>query len=271
MTVRRLAAEALVFFLCATGALGPQAARADWVPINYTGTQFCGGDYTKDQLEYVTEPVLAVYSVTFQDQGFFTITPTTTWRTDPSQWRVDRSGFSTVPVQFTAAGDYLVFFQYTPSIWDDEYRHVTGPTTENMIFQPDGVYTGLILGLTTQDGLAVRNGSEVYFPGWSSDIDPFDGVTDSGIVTLRCVAHMRQVMPRPYVIPNLLPVFFQTDQGSWCGELTWPIDAKQPVNINIKVAPGGCQQLPTAQLAAPLLPGMVIGPQTPAPLPSPRG
>ena len=154
MTVRRLAAAALVLFLCVTGALSPQPARADWVPIPYSGSSFCNGSYTQDQLEYVTQPVLAVYSVTFIDEqhGIYEINPTTNYRTDPAQWRVQPvNGFSTVPVQFTAAGNYLVFFQYSPTIWDDAFVSLGGPATDSFTFTPDGVYSGTsLVGVETK-------------------------------------------------------------------------------------------------------------------------
>ncbi len=242
----RRAAVALAALLVFAGTFAPRPARADWTPIDY---QFCNGRYTQDDLQYVTEPVLSVYTVNFGEQGFFTIEPSSAWRSDVGSWSVDARGFANVPIAFTQRGSYLVFFEFTPFVFDDRYDAVDGSNVGkivNLTFYPDGVYTPVFLSVVTKDGLAVKNDTEVEFPGWSQDTDPFPALTESGSVTLACVGKMRQVLPRPYAIPNLLNVFIDSPQGSFCSPLTWGLESKDPVQLTATVSPGGCSELPTS-------------------------
>lgn len=241
MIARRLAAAALAALAV---TLIPAPARATWVPLNYS---FCDSQYTQDQLQYVSEPVLSVYSVTFQQGGFFEYTPSTAWATDRSKWTLNQNGFATVPVQFTAEGDYLIFFQYTPFVWDVRYASIDTPKTVSGIFIPDGVYQDVVLRIGNANGNPVKDDTVVSFPGWSFDIDPFEALTSSGIIKLACVAKTRQVFVRPYVLPNLLNVFIQSSEGSFCGPVTWGIDAQPPIVLDIKIKPGGCSELPTSR------------------------
>ncbi len=248
MTGRRVAAAVLAVLAALAGAFAPLPARAAWTPIDY---QFCGGRYTQDELQYVTEPVLSVYTVTFEDSGFFQIAPSSAWRTDVAQWSVDARGFATVPMSFTQRGYYLVFFEYTPFVFDDRYYDVGSDKVGqvfNAVFYPDGVYTPVFLDVVTSNGLAVANDTVVQFPGWSEETNPYESLTESGSVTLACVGKMRQVLPRPYAIPNLLNIFIQSSQGSFCSPLTWGLDAKSPVVLKAVVTPGGCGELPTSSV-----------------------
>ncbi|HTJ26263.1 MAG TPA: hypothetical protein VMA36_08860 [Candidatus Limnocylindria bacterium] len=244
MNLRRLAAAALAVLVAGAVVISPAPARADWTPIQY---QFCNESYTQDQLEYVTEPVLSVYSVTFGQGGFFEIAPSTNWLTNTAQWSIDPRGFATASIGFTAAGAYLVFFQFTPFIWDVRYVNVTEPKVESGVFFPDGVYPNVYLRVKTESGTPVNDGTEVSFPGWSTDIDPFEAVTQNGAVPLACVAKMRQVLPSPYKLPNLLNVFIDSSQGSYCGYLSWPSDPSSSVTLDVTVKPNGCTDMPTSQ------------------------
>lgn len=244
--IRRVAAAVLAALLTAAATLAPRPARADWTPIDY---QFCDGRYTQDELQYVTEPVLSVYTVTFHEGGFFQIAPSSAWQSDVSRWSVDARGFATVPIVFTQRGQYLIFFEYTPFVFDDRYGDIDAEhvgQVQSLVFYPDGVYTPVFVSVVTKEGLAVKDGTEVQFPGWSEDTNPFAAVTESGNVTLACVGKMRQVLPRPYAIPNLLNIFIESSQGSFCSPLTWGLDAKQPVQLTATVTPGGCTELPTS-------------------------
>jgi hypothetical protein len=240
---RRVVAAVLAVLAALAGTFSPLPARADWTPLDY---QFCDGRYTQDELQYVTQPVLAVYSVTFGEGGFFQIAPSSAWQTDESRWSVDARGFATVPISFTQRGQYLLFFEYTPFVFDDRYYDIDSQHVgriANAVFYPDGVYTPVFLNVVTSDGLAVANDTEVQFPGWSDDTNPYEALTESGNVTLACVGKMRQVLPRPYAIPNLLNIFIESSQGSFCSPLTWGLDARSPVVLTATVTPGGCSEL----------------------------
>jgi hypothetical protein len=250
--IRRLAAALAALTLFAA-LVKPQPARAVWTTYNYP---FCDAHYTQDELQYVSEPVLSVYTITFGQFGFFQITPaaSTVWASNSASWSVDQRGFATVPITFKQKGYYLIFFEFTPFIFDDRYAEIDDGNVNKVLsdtFIPDGAYSPFVIQVQ-RDNKPVGPGVSVQFPGWSIDTNPYVSVTaNDGTVTLLCVGKMRQVLPSPYKIPNLLPVFINDQTyGSYCNSITWGIDAQPPILAAVPVAPGGCSELPTSQAAA---------------------
>jgi hypothetical protein len=149
--------------------------------INYD-FQVCGTNYTQDEFQYVTSPVIEAYR---QVNGQF-FGPIDVTIGDAS---VDRNGLAVVNMTFPYQGDFLVFIQYTPFVFDAAGVTILSGAPAKIVFSPKNNMTTLVLTVLDQAGNRVPSNVEVNFPGWPFAVDPYETLTNFvGDVPVNCVS-----------------------------------------------------------------------------------
>lgn len=239
---RKLAALAAALLLSTGTLAAPQAARAAWTPLNYN---FCTReksppDYTVDELQYVAQPVLAVYIMSLSDDRQRTVlTPAqfgVDYATDPDAWvtRPDL-GVTVATINFAAQHDFFTVMQFTPFIFD--VKTYSGSGVRTLAYAPTlPLIQRVRLRVLKANGQPAAEGTSVLVSGWSTDIDPYAAVTgaDGQILTynaageqytgINCVARVQNGQLRPYP-PIGNPFYVEVPertvdgakQGSFCG------------------------------------------------------
>ncbi|MEA2665190.1 MAG: hypothetical protein QOI11_2134 [Candidatus Eremiobacteraeota bacterium] len=255
---RPLAALAAALLLSGAGLAAPPAARADWVPLNYT---FCSREYTVDNLEYVAQPVMAVYVMSLSGDGQSTVlTPAqigVDYLTDPDQWitRPDL-GVTRASINFAAGHDFFTVMQFTPFIFD--VKTITGPGIKTLDYAPSfPLIQRVRLRVVKANDDPVAAGTEVLVSGWSPDIDPYAAVTgaDGQILTfnaageqytgIACLARVQNGQFGKKYPPIGNPFYIEVPersvegvkQGSFCGIVQIPETGQ---TYTVKLAPDAC-------------------------------
>lgn len=229
---------AAVLFL-AVAIVAPARVRAQYA-WNFVG---CGSEYTNDELGFFGGPYLQVFTPEFNGRELKWLEPTSNFVTDPDSWIVSPNyGWVTAGVTLTQAGQYVIILEYTPFVYDVEYREITSPKTESIFFVPYPIpVKDTTIQVVGNNDQPVPAGVEVEFPGWDPDVDPYDAVTDgSGQIHLECVSRARVTFPpKKYdPFPNLLNVFVNDPTyGSFCD---WVQVPGTGATIDVKIKPGGC-------------------------------
>ena len=162
-------------------ATPPGSAVTQLQDFNYD-FQVCGTNYTQDEYQYVTSPVVEAY---LHQQGQF-FGPIDVTITDVS---VQRNGLAVVNMTFPFEGDFLVFIQYTPFVFDAAGVTIIGGLGARVIFSPKNNMTVLVLTVLDQAGNRVPSNVEVNFPGWPFAVDPYETLTNFvGDVPVNCVS-----------------------------------------------------------------------------------
>jgi hypothetical protein len=159
-----------------TGSIITELEELDYVfPV-------CGANYTQDELQYVTSPVVEAYLYK-QGQLFGPIQVGITSAT------VNQDGLAVVNMLFPEEGDYLVFIQYTPFVFDVAGVTIVGRPDARVLFSPKNNLAQLTITVVGEDNRPVPEDVEVDFPGWPSAVDPFETLTNSsGQVIVNCVS-----------------------------------------------------------------------------------
>jgi hypothetical protein len=164
-----------------TAATTPPAGSTQLEVINYD-FQVCGTSYTQDEFQYVNFPVVEAY---LHQQGQF-FGPIDVTIADAS---VDRNGLAVVNMTFPYEGDFLVFIQYTPFVFDAAGVTILGSLGAKIVFSPKNNMSTLVLTVLDQAGNRVPSNVEVNFPGWPFAVDPFETLTNFvGDVPVNCVS-----------------------------------------------------------------------------------
>lgn len=255
---RVLAALIAALVLSAGTLAAPQAARADWVPLNY---DFCARDYTADDLEYVSTPVLAVYIMSLsQDHKTTILTPAqfgVDYTTAPEYWATLPSlGVTRATISFTGRHDYFTVMQFTPFIFD--VKTITGPGIKILDYSPTfPLIQRVRLRVLKANGDAAAVGTEVLIAGWSPDIDPYAAVTgqDGQVLTynsagaqytgIACVARVQNGQFGENYPPIGNPFYVEVPdrtvdgakQGSFCGVVQIRETGQ---TYSVQLAPNGC-------------------------------
>lgn len=239
MNALRRSAALLTAVLMLSLLIGsPAPVRAEYA-YKFRG---CTG-YTDDELAYFGGPYLQVFTPEFKGRALDWLEPTTNYETDPTSWSINPSlAWVTAGVRFTQAGQYVLIMEYTPFVYDVEYRNITSPTTETFLFVPYPVpLEDATIRVVDKDGKRVARDVEVQFPSWDPDLDPFDAVTDAyGEVDLECLSRARRTFPlgKYDPFPNLINVFINDPTyGSFCNWVAIP-DSGSVIKVQVK--PGGC-------------------------------
>jgi len=144
--------------------------------------QVCGTNYTQDEFQYVTAPVVEAYR---HENGQF-FGPIDVTITDAS---VERNGLAVVNMTFPYQGDFLVFIQYTPFVFDAAGVTILGSGPAKIVFSPKNNMTTLVLTVLDQAGNRVPGNVEVNFPSWPLAVDPYETLTNFvGDVPVNCVS-----------------------------------------------------------------------------------
>lgn len=236
--LRRSAGLLTAAFLFSLFIGSPAPVRAEY-EYNFRG---CTG-YTNDELAYFGGPYLQVFTPEFNGRALSWLEPTTNYETDPGSWVVSPSiAWVSANVRFTQAGQYVLIMEYTPFVYDVEYRNITSPQTIYFLFVPYAVpLQDATIQVVDKDGRAVPADVEVQFPSWDPDVDPFDAATDArGQVDLECLSRARATFPEKEYdpFPNLVNVFIDDPTyGSFCNWVAIPTSGK---TIQVQVKPRGC-------------------------------
>lgn len=149
--------------------------------INYD-FPICGTNYTQDELQYVTSPVVEAYL--YQQQQLFGPIPVSI-----ASATVDKNGLAVVNMTFPDKGNYLVFLQYTPFVFDVAGVLIVGSPGARVIFSPKRNLAQLTINVVDGNSRPVGQNVEVNFPGWPVDVDPYETLTNNnGQVIVNCVS-----------------------------------------------------------------------------------
>jgi hypothetical protein len=244
--------------LTGAGLASPQAARADWTPLNYN---FCGREYTADDLEYVSQPVLAVYFMALSEDHKSTVLTAAQFGVDyttyPDKWStLPSQGVTVAAINFIGAHDFFTVMQFTPFIFD--VKTTSGPGVKTLAYSPTfPLIQRVRLQVFKADGHPAAADTEVLISGWSTDIDPYAALTgpDGQVITynsagdqytgIACVARVQNGQFGKYYPSIGNPFYVEVpdrmvdgaNQGSFCGVVqiretgeTYPV----------QLAPNGC-------------------------------
>jgi hypothetical protein len=166
-----------------TAATTPQATSiiTQLGEFNYV-FPVCGANYTQDQLQYVSEPVVEAY-LHKQEQFFGPVQVSITAAT------VDTDGRAVINMVFPAPGEYAVFIQYTPFVFDVAGVLILSSPGATVLLSPKRNLTQLTITVVDQNNNLAPANVEVDFPGWPYAVDPYETLTNNnGQVTVNCVS-----------------------------------------------------------------------------------
>jgi hypothetical protein len=142
----------------------------------------CGANFTQDDLQYVNSPVVEAY----QHKGGEFFGPVDVTITSAT---VDQNGLAVVNMLFPYEGEFVVFLQYTPFVFDVAGVLIVGRPDARVIFSPKNNLAQLTITVVDESNRPVGADVEVDFPGWPFAVDPYETLTNnSGQVIVNCVS-----------------------------------------------------------------------------------
>ncbi|HZM85119.1 MAG TPA: hypothetical protein VFF31_01060 [Blastocatellia bacterium] len=142
----------------------------------------CGSNFTQDELQYVNSPVVEAYVRSGEEfLGPVDVTITSA--------NVEQNGLAVVNMLFPYEGEFLVFLQYTPFVFDAAAVLIIGRPDARVIFSPKNNLAQLTITVVDESNRPVVAEVEVNFPGWPYAVDPYETLTNnSGQVIINCVS-----------------------------------------------------------------------------------
>jgi hypothetical protein len=202
-----------VFEVAKPPARGGETRSVSWPSASQTGGnpgvgQFnpiqwnflrCGTNYTQDELEYVSQPILTVWWA--KQDGLYGPAPIVAYQLD---WQTSPA-FATATIQFAQPGQYVAILEFTPFVFDAKPLWIVSGPIAKATFGPSREFKHVQVQVTGRNRMKVPQNVELYFPGWSPEPSPFTANTDaSGNVDLLCVSRW----PYPDNYPfNYLSIF----------------------------------------------------------------
>jgi hypothetical protein len=186
----------------------------------------CGNNYTQDELEYVSEPILTLWYDAQDD--LFGPAPVVAYRL---RW-YPNGGFAAADIQFAQPGDYAAILEYTPFVYDVQFLSVWGGPFATANFQPVREFQFVRVNLIDRNGGNAPANVEIFFPGWSPEPSPYTADTDvNGGVTLACVSRW----PNPRFPFNWLSMYIDDAvSGSFAGNVNLPSEGDRTV-LNVQL------------------------------------
>jgi hypothetical protein len=200
---------------------GQDGPVANFLPINWNFLR-CGNNYTQDELEYVSEPILTVWEA--RQDGLYGPAPIVGYRIN---WDANNA-FATAEIQFAQPGTYVAILEYTPFVYDAKPLLILDGPIARATFQPAREFQQVRVNLINWNGGAAPANVEMFFPGWSPEPSPYTADTDgNGGVTLFCVSRW----PYPDNYPFNFVLLYVNDpvSGYFAGGVNLPPGGGNPV------------------------------------------
>jgi hypothetical protein len=210
---------------------GQDGLVGNFQPINWNFLR-CGNNYTQDELEYVSEPILTVWEA--RQDGLYgpalIVNANVNWASN--------GGFATADIQFAQSGTYVAILEYTPFVYDAKPLLILDGPFARATFQPAREFQLVQVNLFARNGARAPANVEISFPGWSPEPSPYTADTDgNGGVTLACVSRW----PYPQNYPFNLVTMYINDpvSGYFAGGVDLPPSGDQAVlNVRLGDPPG---------------------------------